>query len=87
MLAFAFGPLNAAVAVTSAWRDNEASLGVSRSLGYQPNGELRHRRGDGADVMVHMRLRREDWLARDLGEDVSIDGFDACRHLFGLGGS
>lgn len=85
VLALAFGPMNAQVAITSAWRDNESSLGVSRSLGYQPNGELLHRRGAGVDVMVHLRLPGADWLARGLGAVVTIDGFDACRHLFGLG--
>src|SRR4029079_19332889 len=37
VLALAFGPLDAEVAITSAWHDNHASLGVSRALGYQPN--------------------------------------------------
>jgi RimJ/RimL family protein N-acetyltransferase len=64
VLALAFGPLRAHAAITSAWHDNHASLGVSRALGYQPNGELLHARRDGADVMVHMRLRRQDYLAR-----------------------
>jgi RimJ/RimL family protein N-acetyltransferase len=39
VLALAFGPLQARAAITSAWHDNHASLGVSRALGYQPNGE------------------------------------------------
>jgi RimJ/RimL family protein N-acetyltransferase len=43
VLALAFGPLGAEYAITSAWYHNAASLGVSRSLGYKPNGESRHR--------------------------------------------
>jgi RimJ/RimL family protein N-acetyltransferase len=39
VLALAFGPLEAEAAITSAWHDNHASLGVSRALGYQPNGD------------------------------------------------
>jgi RimJ/RimL family protein N-acetyltransferase len=44
VLTLAFGPLNARAAITSAWHDNEASLGVSRALGYRPNGESLHER-------------------------------------------
>jgi RimJ/RimL family protein N-acetyltransferase len=84
VLALAFGPLGAAEAITSAWHDNHASLGVSRSLGYRPNGESRHARDDGCDVMVHLRLPRADWLAAELGRGIEISGFDPCRFLFGV---
>ena len=47
VLALAFEGLDAEIALTEAWSDNEASLGVSRSLGYLPNGSVRHRRDDG----------------------------------------
>lgn len=40
VLALAFGRLEAQCAITSAWRDNDASPGVSRALGYQPNGQV-----------------------------------------------
>jgi len=84
VLALAFGPLQAQAAITSAWHDNQASLGVSRALGYQPNGESLHARGDRADVMRHMRLVRADWLASGAGGHIQISGFEACRPLFGL---
>jgi RimJ/RimL family protein N-acetyltransferase len=84
VLALAFGPLQAEAAITSAWHDNHASLGVSRSLGYRPNGESLQARGDGADVMQHMRLVRADWLASGLGDEVLISGFEGCWPLFGL---
>jgi RimJ/RimL family protein N-acetyltransferase len=84
VLAFAFEQLEAACAITSAWHDNHASLGVSRALGYLPNGERRQRRGDGVDTMVHLRLTREDWLARADRPPVEITGFEPCRPLFGL---
>jgi RimJ/RimL family protein N-acetyltransferase len=86
VLALAFGPLAAEVAITSAWHDNGASLGVSRALGYQPNGESRMERegGLGVDVLIHLMLKREAWLASGHGDDVEIDGFDSCRPLFGL---
>ncbi len=84
VLALAFGPMGAQAAITSAWRDNHASLGVSRALGYQPNGESLQARGDSADVMVHMRLLRARWLAGGAAGGIHITGFEACRHLFGL---
>jgi RimJ/RimL family protein N-acetyltransferase len=84
VLALAFGPMRAQAAITSAWHDNHASLGVSRALGYQPNGESLHARGNSADVMLHMRLLRADWLASGAAEQVQISGFEACRSLFGL---
>ena len=84
VLAVAFGPLQAQAAITSAWHDNHASLGVSRALGYLPNGEYLHARDDHADVMVHMRLRRDDWLAAGLGAGIEISGFEPCRFLFGV---
>ena len=86
VLALAFGPLEAQCAITSAWEDNHASLGVSRSIGYQPNGQYRHRRdnGDGVGVMVHLRLTREKWLASGAGDSVQISGFEACRPYFGV---
>jgi RimJ/RimL family protein N-acetyltransferase len=86
VLALAFGPLGANVAITEAFQDNHASLGVSRALGYEPNGESPHRRGDGVDVMVHLRLRREQWLASRAAEQVRVSGFDTWGHLFGLSG-
>jgi RimJ/RimL family protein N-acetyltransferase len=84
VLALAFGPLQARAAITSAWHDNYPSLGVSRALGYRPNGESLHARGESADVMVHMRLPRSDWLARGGASHIQISGFEACRPLFGL---
>jgi RimJ/RimL family protein N-acetyltransferase len=84
ILAMAFGPLGATAAITSAWHDNGASLGVSRSLGYQPNGVSTHWRGDHADEMVHLRLTREQWLASPWADQVEIRGFEPCRPFFGL---
>ncbi len=86
VLALAFGPLEAQCAITSAWDDNHASLGVSRAIGYQPNGQYLHRRDDGVGVgsMVHLRLAREDWLVSGRGDGIQIEGFEACRPYFGV---
>jgi RimJ/RimL family protein N-acetyltransferase len=84
VLAMAFGPLGARAAITSAWHDNHASLGVSRSLGYQPNGESFMARDGGVDTLVHLRLTRDEWLAGGVQPDVEIDGFEATRPFFGI---
>jgi RimJ/RimL family protein N-acetyltransferase len=86
VLALAFGPLEAEAAITSAWHDNHASLGVSRALGYQENGVSRMQRegGRGVDVLTHLILSRETWLASGFADGVEIDGFEPCRPLFGL---
>lgn len=78
VLSFAFGTLGARAAITSAWQDNASSLGVSRALGYRDNGVHLQRRGDGADVMVHLRLVADEWS----GPSVQVDGYDA--EPFGL---
>jgi RimJ/RimL family protein N-acetyltransferase len=84
VLTLAFGALGAEYAITSAWHDNDASLGVSRSLGYADNGVERHRRDDGVDAMVHLRMSRADWERSGLAGGITVEGFDACRPWFGL---
>jgi RimJ/RimL family protein N-acetyltransferase len=86
VLSLAFGPLDAQWAVSSAWHDNHASLGVSRALGYRDNGvSMLAREGTGsADVLQHLRLTRDDWLAGGRGDAVTIEGFAPCRPFFGM---
>jgi RimJ/RimL family protein N-acetyltransferase len=84
VLTLAFGPLNARFAVTSAWTDNHASLGVSRALGYVDNGITAHRRGDGSAQMRHLRLSREIWLASSWPQQVTLSGVANCLPYFGL---
>ena len=85
VLALAFGPLGAREAITSAWHDNVASLGVSRAIGYTDNGVSTEVRGDRLDTMVHLRMTAADWEASGAGDDVVIEGFEPCRPFFGLG--
>jgi RimJ/RimL family protein N-acetyltransferase len=84
VLALAFGGLGAEYAFTSAWHDNAASLGVSRSLGYTENGWSRHPRGDSADDMAHLRMSRADWQAAGHEAGVTYTGVDAALPYFGL---
>lgn len=90
VLALAFDGLGAEFALSSAYTDNEASLTVSRRLGYADDGMTRHAiRGRPAQER-RLRLDRESWraareaLRTSLGE-VTIDGLEPCLPLFGLG--
>ena len=85
VLALAFGPLGARFAITSAWTDNHASLGVSRALGYANNGLTAHRRGDAGGEMAHMRLTRERWLTSGWADRVVAAGVEQCMTFFALG--
>ena len=86
VLALAFDHLGAEAAITSAWHDNTASLGVSRSLGYRDNGVSSLARGDGVDTLVHLRMTRADWQAAGGAPDVRVEGVEAALPLFGLPG-
>jgi RimJ/RimL family protein N-acetyltransferase len=81
VLALAFEGLEAEIAITEAWSDNAASLGVSRSLGYLPNGSVRHKRDGGAAEMPRMRMNVSDWRAVPR-PDVEISGLEACLPWF-----
>ena len=81
ILHLAFAGLGARVAYSSAWEENAASLGVSRSLGYQPNGTVIRLRGDTSAVQFNMLLERSDWEARRR-DDIAIEGLDACLGFF-----
>lgn len=84
VLALAFGPLGARFAITSAWTDNQASLAVSRALGYVDNGVTAHRRGESAGVMAHLRLTREQWMTSGWADRVVVANVDECLAFFGL---
>jgi RimJ/RimL family protein N-acetyltransferase len=83
VLALAFDQLGALAAETEALQSNSPSLGVSRAVGYLPNGETLHASDNGLELMLRLRLTRERWLASGAGA-VEVTGFDACRPLFGM---
>lgn len=78
VLTLAFGHLGAEFAVTEAWQDNAASLGVSASLGYIDNGVDVHA---GPRLMARRLLPREAWRSP---YPVEVSGVDGCLPLFGL---
>ncbi len=84
VLALAFDGLHAEIAETEAFVDNPASSGVSRALGYAPNGTGRMAPRSVARDSFRFRMTRELWLGRPR-PSVVIEGLDACRDLFGPG--
>lgn len=80
---FAFDHLKATRAVSAAFSDNAASLGISRKLGYVADGtDVVERRPGEAAVDQRLLLtpesfRRPPW-------SVQVAGFEACRGSFGL---
>lgn len=82
VLHLAFAGLGARTATSSAMTDNPRSLGVSRRLGYLPDG-LQVAALRGAPVTLQrLRIDRERWEAHRT-VDVRIEGLDACREDFG----
>jgi RimJ/RimL family protein N-acetyltransferase len=83
ILHLAFAGLGAHAAFTSAWHDNAPSQGVTKSLGYEPNGwEIQLRRAV-PDRMLHFVLTRERWYERRR-DDIVIEGLEPCLPLFGV---
>jgi RimJ/RimL family protein N-acetyltransferase len=85
VLTLAFDYLAAEAAVTEVFQDNHASQGVSRKLGYEPDGISRDARGSEVLVSDRLRLSRSGWAdVRRSG--IEIDGIETCRHMFGADG-
>ena len=83
VLHLAFAGLGARRAESDAFEDNAASLAVSRSLGYEPNGTMVAPRPSGPAIMLRYLLTRERW-ERDRRTDVVIDGLYPCLGVLGL---
>ncbi|MGW3732906.1 GNAT family N-acetyltransferase [Streptomyces sp. NPDC005148] len=82
VLHLAFAGLGARTATSSAMTDNPRSLGVSRRLGYLPDGlEVAALRGDPV-TLQRLRIDRDRWEEHRT-VDVRIEGLDACRKDFG----
>jgi RimJ/RimL family protein N-acetyltransferase len=83
VLSFAFDLLEARTAHSDALEGNVASQRVSERLGYRPNGFDVAEREDQRVHVLRYCLTAEDWVAQPR-PPVRVDGFDACRDLFGL---
>ena len=82
VLGLAFDHLGARAAITSARLDNAASLGVSRRIGYAPNGVSVVSAVDGPTELAHLRLTADVWHASGLGREVTVTGLEPCRPWF-----
>ena len=83
VLHLAFAGLGALRAESDAFDDNDASLGVSRALGYQPNGTMLAPRPSGAGVMHRHLLTREGW-EKNRRHDIEIHGLGPSLEILGL---
>lgn len=83
VLHLAFEGLGAQWAVSAAFEDNPASLGVSRKLGYRDDGTEWHLVRGRPALTCRLRLGRADWqTARTL--PVQIHDLPPCLPFFGL---
>lgn len=82
VLELAFTGLGVAEAVSEAWTDNPASLGVSRKLGYHPDGASREIVRDQLAIHHRLRLTRAAWESHRT-IPVKIDGLTPCLPMFG----
>jgi RimJ/RimL family protein N-acetyltransferase len=83
ILHLAFEGLGAQLATTSAYHDNAPSLGVTRALGYEPNGTSIEMRRDVADTQLHFLMTRAQWESRRR-DDITIEGLEPCLEMFGV---
>nr|WP_202447248.1 GNAT family N-acetyltransferase [Streptomyces sp. SID5468] len=84
VLYLAFTGLGAEHAVSGAYTDNAASLGVSRKLGYRDDGIERHVVRGKPAVLRRLRLTAERWREHHR-VPVRIEGLAECLPAFGLG--
>jgi RimJ/RimL family protein N-acetyltransferase len=83
VLHLAFAGLDAERAESDAFEDNLASQGVSRSLGYEPNGTMLATRPAGTATMLRFLLTRAAW-ERSRRDDIAITGLAECLPVLGL---
>jgi len=82
LLTLAFDHLGATDATTEVFPDNHSSQGVSRKLGYQPDGISRDRRGDEVLVSDRLRLTSDRWAANRPDIEVQVTGLDRALDMF-----
>ncbi|MEU4605988.1 GNAT family protein [Kribbella sp. NPDC023972] len=81
LLHLAFDGLDAEAALTEVFQDNAASQGVSRKLGYRPDGISRDVLYGRPVISDRLRLTREHWQAA-AHPPVEVVGLDDCRSWF-----
>jgi RimJ/RimL family protein N-acetyltransferase len=81
ILHLAFAGLGSQEAHSGAFFDNAPSLATSRSVGYEPNGEMRAPRRDGVARVLNVRMDRATWEERRR-DDIEIVGLEGCLGMF-----
>jgi RimJ/RimL family protein N-acetyltransferase len=76
--------LNALTATTGAFDDNAASLGVTRKLGYEPNGVALHERRGARAQSNRFLMTRQHFLDHIRRDDVELEGHAAVREFLGV---
>lgn len=86
MLHLLFEGFGAVEATTGAFADNPQSNGLSRSLGYTPNGQVRHDREGEVATEHRFRMARETWDARPAEHrpDITLEGVGPVRAMLGM---
>jgi RimJ/RimL family protein N-acetyltransferase len=85
ILTLGFDGFGAEWALTGAWHDNGASLGVTRSLGYTEQGYRRMLRDDtAADRLIGFEMHRDHFAAHVRRDDVELVGVAGVRDLLGI---
>ncbi|WP_134739118.1 GNAT family protein [Nocardioides sp. 503] len=82
LLTLAFDHLGATDATTEVFPDNHASQGVSRRLGYHPDGISRDRRDDQVLVSDRLRLTADRWAASTPYVAVQVTGLEEAAAMF-----
>jgi len=83
ILHLAFAGLGAREASSEAFADNDASNGVSRTLGYQPNGTAWATRRGSPALLTVWKLTRERWERRRR-DDIQLTRVERCLPVLGL---
>jgi len=82
ILHLAFAGLGAEYAQSRAFTDNDASIAVTRRLGYDEVGRHLFVRRDAPAWMIDFRLPRTRW-EQHRRDDITIVDLDPCLELFG----
>jgi hypothetical protein len=83
ILHLAFAGLSAREASSEAFADNDASNGVSRALGYEPNGTTWATRRGNPAMLTAWKLSRSRW-EQNRRDDIQLTGVEACLPVLGL---